>query len=148
MLPASYNETLKTFPEVSGKPAFIFKTAGDPLIEGGSTARIRRILTKKGFEVFHEYNYLMPANVFTGYDDRFSLIELDLTERIAERNASSILEGKKRLQKNGPLKRLGSFLAVFEHIGAKRLGKLSFYTTDACNLCGACVLKCPMQNIV
>lgn len=145
--PRIFFETLKAFPASKDKPAFLFKSAGDKELEGGSTARPRNILKRKGYRVFHEYNYLMPANVFVGYDDRFSVVELDLTDRITAKNAQLILDGKTRLQRNGPLKRLGSFLGVFEQIGSKRLGRRSFHTTDECNLCGACILKCPMQNI-
>lgn len=139
-------EFIADLPEVSGKDTFLFKTAGDPMLNGGSTARLRRKLRRKGYDVFHEYSYVMPANSFSAYDERFSMMLIRTAMDLADRIAPEIVQGRKRLQRNGPLKRMFALIGPLEHFGAKRLSRY-FTVSDHCNLCGLCVKRCPMNNI-
>ena len=67
--PRIFFEFIKTLPSVEDIPSFYFRTAGDPICNGGATTMVRKILQNKGYKVFHESLLVMPANVAFQYDD-------------------------------------------------------------------------------
>jgi len=52
--PRIFFEYLRTLPVGNQKKTFVFKTSGDPWMNGGSTALVRKELQKKGYEVCYE----------------------------------------------------------------------------------------------
>jgi ferredoxin/uncharacterized protein (DUF302 family) len=145
--PKIFFHFLNKLPKVSCKKAFTFKTAGDPLCSGGSTSLVRKHLNKKGYKVFHENLIVMPANVMLKYDNSLIKQLYEVAVKKVKRGAKEILLGKKNLQKNSLLLKIGSYLFnKAESSGATYFGKY-LITTDSCNLCGKCIRECPTGNI-
>ena len=145
--PKIFFDFLDRLPNVDDKKTFTFKTAGDPLCSGGSTSLVRKCLSKKGYKIFHENLIVMPANVMLKYDDSLIKQLYEVAVKKVKRGAKEILLGKKNLQKNSLLLKIGTYLFnKAESSGASYFGKY-LITTDSCNLCGKCIRECPTGNI-
>ncbi len=128
------------------KRAFIFKTSGDPFMNGGPTLLLRDRLNEKGYTVFYERLVVMPANVLVQYHDRLVKQLYNAAVEKTERMCEDILSGKVDLQKNGQLSGAAYLFSGLEWIGAPFFGK-DLKVRDSCNLCNECVRKCPKNNI-
>ncbi|NPV01099.1 MAG: hypothetical protein HPY53_06935 [Brevinematales bacterium] len=138
---------ISSLPESPGKQCFLFKSAGDFFWNGGSSSKARRILMKKGFDVFHETLFVMPANVFMRYPDPVIRNLYTLAKKTAEKSAGEILSGVRSLAKNGIINRI--FTRLFsngESFGVKLMGRRMRVSAD-CNRCGLCWRECPTGNI-
>ncbi|UYP46028.1 hypothetical protein NEF87_002313 [Candidatus Lokiarchaeum ossiferum] len=130
------------------KRVFLFKTAGDPLWLGGPTSLLRKRLKKKEFDVFYEFLEIMPANVVVSYDEKLVKQLYQLAEVDTRNQVQNILAGQRSLQKLGFFKSIFSLLfSTMESLGVKIVGKCFRVSLD-CTNCGACILGCPMQNII
>ena len=137
----------KMIPQVSGTKAFAFRTAGDPAMKSGSTSMVRKALKRKGFDVWYERRFIMPSNVFVKYEDEVTKQLYLLAEQMAEEMAAELVQSR-RLQKNGLLLRIGTFLfSKMETFGMRRMAKWAYKVDDACNLCLYCVKNCPTQTV-
>jgi flavodoxin/ferredoxin len=138
---------MRALPESPGKRLFLFKSAGDFFWNGGSSSKVRSTLAKKGFDVFHETLFVMPANVFMRYPDPVIKNLYTIAEKTAGKSAGEILSGARSLAKNGIFKRI--FTRLFsdgESFGVKRLGR-HMKVSSECNMCGVCWRDCPTGNI-
>ncbi|OHD56443.1 MAG: hypothetical protein A2Y33_15760 [Spirochaetes bacterium GWF1_51_8] len=145
--PRNFFEFIGTLPPGGGKKSFVFKSAGDPLLDGGATSMVRARLLKRGYEVFHETLFVMPANVMWRYSDEMIKDLIHIAERTAAKSVTGILKGDTCLQRNGILRRACSrMFSAGESFGVRRLGR-RMKVSDACNNCGVCVKICPMGNI-
>ncbi len=131
-----------------GKKAFIFRSSGDPFLNGGSTKMLRNQLEKKGFDVFNENLSIMPANVFLQFKDNLNKQLYQLAQIRIKKLAQDIMKRKVFLQKNSIILTIISKLFSFmETTGAKWLGKY-MKISDSCIKCFNCVRNCPTGNIV
>ncbi len=146
--PTIIYQFIKTLPNDTEKQVFLFKTAGDPLWQGGPTSLLRKRLKKKEFDVFYEFLEIMPTNVVIGYDEKLIKQLYRLAESDTRNHVHHLLDGHRSLQKMGFLKTILSLLfSVMESEGAKMIGKC-FRVSSACSNCGMCIKECPTQNII
>ena len=145
--PRIFFEFIKMLPSIKKKPSFYFKTAGDPLCNGGDTSRIRKQLLGKGYKVFHETLFVMPANVLYRYEDELVKQLYIKAQKKIKKIVKQILGGRKSLQLNNSFLRLFSYLFnKAESYGGSYFGKY-LYVTDICNHCNLCLDNCPTRNI-
>jgi ferredoxin/flavodoxin len=145
--PRIFFEFLALLPEGNQKKIFVFKSAGDPFMNGGSTALVRTALHKKGYIVTSERLFVMPANVLVRYRDSLIKQLYNTAIRRGKTMVTEILFDVPRLQKNTLFST--SITAVFsalEGFGGRFFGK-HLYCADTCNSCGICVQSCPTNNI-
>lgn len=138
----------EAFPHGSGR-IFIFKSAADnhPLNNAASEQLIR-ILGRKGYDVVHDFLYVMPCNWVITYQRRFNLQTVDKAQEKASQHARDLMTGVRSLM---PVYRGWRCIARFFHYlesnyGRKEFGK-SLRAKEDCNLCGHCIRNCPMKNI-
>jgi len=145
--PRIFFEFIEQLQDEKQKKTFIFKSAGDPFMEGRSTALVRKALQKKGYDVFYERLFVMPANVVIRYRDQLIKQLLNTAVQRTKTMVKEILSETKKLQKN-------TFFSTFattafsgmESYGARFFGK-NLHVSDSCNLCGDCFSNCPTNNI-
>lgn len=145
--PSIFFQFLNHLPISAEKNVFLFKTMGDPLLFGGSTYKVRKVLEKKGFNVFHEDFLVMPANLLLDYDINLKKQLYDTARRKISLYVNEILNLEKKLQPNSLFLRIiSSLFSSLETLGANYFGKFLKRTED-CNLCRKCVKLCPTENI-
>lgn len=145
--PHIFFDFLKKIPESNQKKTFVFKSSGDPFMNGGSTALVRKVLQQKGYHVFYEQLFVMPANVLIRLRDPL-IKQLYLTAiRRGKISAQEILAERVRLQNNTWfLTALTLVFSAMESSGARYFGK-HLTIADTCTECGICIQQCPTGNI-
>jgi len=129
------------------KKTFIFKSAGDPFMKGGSTALVRKALQKKGYDVFYERLFVMPANVLVRYPDRLIKQLYNTAVQRVKTMVYEILSETTKIQKNTFFSTfLTAAFSSMENFGARFFGK-NLHVSGSCNLCGICISNCPTNNI-
>jgi len=129
------------------KKTFIFKSAGDPFMKGGSTALVRKALQKKGYDVFYERLFVMPANVLVRYPDRLIKQLCNTTVQRAKTMVNEVILETTKFQKNTFFSTfLTAAFSSMENFGARFFGK-NLHVSGSCNLCGICISNCPTNNI-
>ncbi|MCK4287373.1 MAG: EFR1 family ferrodoxin [Candidatus Lokiarchaeota archaeon] len=145
--PRIFFEFIKSLPPAEVIPSFYFRTAGDPLCNGGATSMVRKILQRKKYKVFHESLLVMPTNVIIQYEDELIKQLFNAAKRNISKIVKEVLHNESHLQKNSLILRIISYLFnKAETIGAKYFGRY-LYVTDSCDQCNLCISKCPTGNI-
>jgi len=145
--PRIFFEYIRALPAGNQKKTFVFRSAGDPFMNGGSTALVRKILQRKGYDVFYERLFVMPSNVLIRYRDQL-IKQLYMTAvRQVKTMATDTLNRTKRLQNNTIISTILTVgFSTMESIGARFFGK-HLTITHMCNHCDICIRNCPTQNI-
>ncbi|MGN1043141.1 MAG: EFR1 family ferrodoxin [Christensenellales bacterium] len=125
--------------------AFFIKTGGESLVfNDASSAKINKILKKKGYDTVADYLYVMPYNMLYRHSDSMATKMWFTAKRKAAKDAEALLEGRReKLGRETPV----SF--IFRNVEQRFMhinGKL-FKVKDGCLNCGACVRTCPQKNI-
>ena len=129
------------------KKTFIFKVPGDAICHGGATTAVRKRLKMKGYNVFYEGIFVMPANVFVNFADSLKKQLHLIAKKQSKIVVREVLDGKVQLQRNTWFLRMFSYLfSTGESRGARKFGKYNKISED-CNLCQICVKNCPTNNI-
>ena len=116
-------------------------------MQGGSTAQVRKILQKKGYDVVYERMFVMPANVLVRYKNQLIKQLYNTALQRAKSMVNEILSETTKLQKNTFFSNfLTAAFSSMENFGARFFGK-NLYVSDYCNLCGICINNCPTHNI-
>ena len=138
----------QTLPDVKGKPAFIFKTSGEPFrFNDASSRALVRLLRKKGFAPMLDRHMLMPYNIVFRYKDALAkqmyLHTADLARVLAER----IVDGPPQELRYRPGNIVLSYLFRLQWFGALINGPLVRAKKSLCTGCGLCARLCPASNI-
>lgn len=137
----------KNLPKGKNRSFFIVKSPGDPFFNGGATHELRKILSKKRYEVMQEETIVMPANVFAGYRDEFIKKILVTAQKRVVDLSKKIVANRVSLHKNPLWLRFSTwFFSRLESFGSPIFGK-DLKINDNCNSCGLCKKICPMSNI-
>jgi ferredoxin/flavodoxin len=145
--PRIFFEFLKILPDGDQKKTFVFRSSGDPFMNGGSTALVRNALHKKGYIVFSEQLFVMPANVLVRYRDPLVKQLYNTAVRRGKTIVKEILLDVFRLQRNSLFSTYTTAaFSALEGFGARFFGK-HLHVADTCNRCGICVQRCPTNNI-
>ena len=145
--PRIFFEFVNRLPVGNQKKTFVYKSAGDPFMNGGSSALVRKALQTKGYDVSYERLFVMPANVLIRYKDPIIKHLYTTAVRHVKTMTTEILSGKQRLQNNTIISTaLTAGFSSMESIGARFFGK-HLTVTSSCNHCGICIQNCPTKNI-
>lgn len=140
-------ERLPSLEGEGGKPAFLLRTAGDPLLNGGATAMVRERLLASGYAVLRDDLAIMPANVLLRYDERLVKQLLIAAECVAHRAAAGIVATQVSLPRETLATRVVSRLfSGAEARGARWFGR-HHRVSSACTACGVCARECPTGNV-
>jgi ferredoxin/flavodoxin len=137
---------IERLPVGQGQRTFVFRDSADPLWHGGATSMVRARLKRRGYDVFYENLFVMPANIFIKYDDRLVKQLYNKAVSKARVAAIEILAGRSRLQRNSVFLRTLGWFSVMEGVGARFFGK-HLRASTACTLCNQCARDCPTGNI-
>lgn len=145
--PRIFFEFIEQLQDGKQKKTFIFKSAGDPFMQGGSTALVRKALQKKGYDVLYERLFVIPANVLVRYQDRLIKQLYNTAVQRVKTMVNEILSETTKIQKNTFFSNfLTAAFSSMENYGARFFGK-NLYVSKSCNLCGICISNCPTNNI-
>lgn len=145
--PAIFHQFIKRLPLNENKRAFYFKTAGDPIFNGGSNHLVRKNLSSRGYKIFNESLLVMPSNVLIQYNEELVKQLYNTAIKKIVITVDQILSYHTTLQKDNLLVRLFSNLFnKSETIGAKYFGKY-LYALNNCSQCQLCIKHCPTNNI-
>lgn len=140
-------ELIDRLPLLGGSPAFVLRTAGDPLLNGGATTPVREALLARGYGAFRDDLIIMPANMLLRYDERLVKQLLRKAESVAARAARGIAALEVSLPRESPAVIAAARLfGAGETRGARRLGR-RIRVSAACDGCGRCARECPTGNI-
>lgn len=77
---------------------FVFKSAADNhRINNAASEELIRILEDKGYDIFHDFLYLMPCNWLISYERRFNLQIIDKAKEKAAYHARELMKGSRVL---------------------------------------------------
>jgi ferredoxin/flavodoxin len=125
---------------------FLFKTAGDSFLFGGSSRNLRLKLAGKGWRLSHESFFHMPANVTSSAKpDKIKRLT-DAARQQTEYVTAEICSGIRKTLPDTGAQRLGSLIHKLEDKGCHRASK-NWLVNQNCTLCGLCVKQCPTNNI-
>jgi len=146
--PTNVLEFARTLPSVK-KSLFIFKSAADNhQVNNAASEMLERILTQKGYDVFHDFLYMMPSNFMIGYPKAFNLQMIDAVAKKARMHASEIMN---RTRVKLSISKMWHLIAACVHYLESNYGRhyfgQSLNATLECNLCGTCIKNCPIGNI-
>ena len=125
---------------------FIFKTAGDPMLNGGSTQTIREMLRTKAWESIHDSLFVMPSNVGKNPNPEMIKHLALIAQKHAEQVTSDINGG---IIVSEPKSKLNGIFKAFGKMESKGASKNSdrWRVNEDCIHCGKCVSNCPTKNI-
>ena len=140
---------VKTLPTLCGKRAFVFKTSGEGLhLNDGSSQKLIKILSKKGYDVLFERHFVMPYNMIYRHSDEMAKQMWIYAKAMTALSAKEIEDGVRKKTKQNAFKM--AFTAVFRTIEqpfAHVHGPLFKVNTKKCIQCGKCIKICPQANI-
>ncbi len=127
--------------------AFVFSTCAAPLYFNDiASFKVKKLLVDKGFNVFYERQFYMPANIALKYNDEISKqlcnAAADKSKIMSEEISNSLV--RIRRDKIGPM--LISWLYAIEKSAWKRIPK-DFLVLETCTKCKKCIQACPLDNI-
>jgi ferredoxin/flavodoxin len=125
---------------------FLFKTAGDPMFEGGSLLPITRKLSTLGGKCVQQSLFVMPPNMGRNRSKEAIKHMAVIADKQAQRVATKLAEGIINKEKDSLLSPLFGLFARLEKRGARQMSS-SWTVSDECIHCGKCVRECPTRNI-
>ncbi len=145
--PEMMEQFLKRLPAAEGKPAFIFKTSGEPFFtNNASSLGIDRLLKKRGYRLFYERHFIMPYNIGFRYPDEIVRQLYILAEKLSIKTARDLANDISCPPSYNPAAILISLLLRIEWPLARLNGRM--YGVDrSCSRCQKCVKECRAGNI-
>ncbi len=146
--PKTVYDFVKKFDKKSTRArAFIVKTSGEPVrMIDASAIKLKKILRKKGYDVFGEYDYVMPYNIIFRHTDAMAYRMWSVARQLIPLDCRDITDGKTHLPKRVPFGGFVTAILRIQQWGGRFNGK-RYKTTDDCVMCGMCVRDCPARNI-
>ena len=152
-LPDHIRDKMNQLKEGSGKKIFL---VGNCAVFTGDTGMYwKKILGKKGYDVFYVDHLLMPINInIPGWNlwkvpdkEKHAKI-LAKAEAYLKEVCSSILEGKRKIDGTSPFSR---FFGWLQRAGLQTFTEMArkYFMCDSekCTRCGLCYRMCPVNNI-
>lgn len=147
--PKFFLQQIKTLPKVNDKPAFIFKTSGEPFgFNKASSWTLSRHLKKQGYQLMMDRHLLMPYNIIFRYKDPLAKQMYIHTYDMAKVIAYDIKTKQKHKVRFNILHLPIMYLFRIQWFAAKINGPLFHVKKDICTSCGLCASVCPTENIV
>ena len=147
--PRYFIKQIKKMPKVNNKPAFIFKTSGEPFgFNRISSWSLTHLLKRKGYQIMMERHLLMPYNIMFRYQDALAKQMYIHTHQMAKVIAYDVKINRKRHIKFNPLYLPIMYVFRVQWLGAKLNGPLFHAKKHLCTSCGVCESVCPTNNII
>ncbi|MEN8905166.1 MAG: EFR1 family ferrodoxin [Clostridiales bacterium] len=145
--PRIFYKFLNILPKTDNKKSFLFKTAGDFFMNGGTTKEIKQLLRKKGYNVAYEELFIVASNLGIRLSNNLYKKLFETSKFQINTMVEDINKGKTKLVKENLIFTIISIVfSSFESIGTKFL-KLHFRVKSNCTKCNKCVNLCPQNNI-
>ena len=140
---------VKRFPEDAGLKAAVFKTAGEPFcLNKSSSAYMKRILDKKGYDFMAEKHILMPYNILFRYEDALAKQMYVFMQNATCEFARIVADRRRELIKSTAAGcAVSAIMRPIMWKGAKLNGRLYSASKKKCVMCMKCVRECPTGNI-
>lgn len=138
----------KALPQTTDKPAFIFKTSGEPFRFNGASSRpLVRILRRKGFLPGLDTHLLMPYNIMFRYRDALAKQMYLHTQGMAAVIADRAARGDWDTLRYNPFTVALMAVLRLQWFGAWINGPMIHVDKRKCVGCGLCAANCPAGNI-
>jgi ferredoxin len=145
--PRFFLQFIKALRRVDNKPAYIFKTSGEPFrMNNVSSRALIHMLRKKGFVPMLEQHMLMPYNIMFRYKDALAKQMYLHTKNMGEVFADKIATGTIQKFRYNPFAVFLMYLLRVQWFGAFLNGALIHAKKTQCTGCGLCVKICPARN--
>ncbi len=145
--PGMVEAFIRKLPRANGTPAFVFKTAGEPLpINNASSFWIHSLLKMKGYRLTYERHFLMPYNIKFRFPDEVVKQIYTLSKKLAVKLARDFVGGVS----DGPRYNLPALLVAWVMLIFRPLARFNgkmYRVGGACNQCRKCQRECPAGNI-
>lgn len=145
--PPIFERFVKTMKRVKGIKTFVYSTCAGPLyLNDIASYGFIDVLKERGFHVFYERQFYMPANIATRYNDNVSKQLCMAAQVKSRRMAMELFKGTRRLRRD----KIGPMILQWLYKGEKYAWKWlpkDFIVQKSCSHCGRCVAQCPMDNI-
>lgn len=126
---------------------FVYKTSGEPVrMSDVSSLKLKKILRRRGYDMFCEYQYIMPYNIIFRHTDTAAYKMLTTAKSLVPIDVADILNGTPHLPEKVPFGGFIAWILRIEQPGARLIGR-GFKPTAKCTNCGKCVRGCPVHNI-
>jgi len=146
--PQFFLRFVKSLPKADDRPAFIFKTSGEPFhANSASSMPLVRLLRKKGFCPMLERHLLMPYNIMFRYPDALAKQVYLHTREMTNLIAFDVAKGGRHTLRCMPWTLVCMYLFRLQWFGAWINGPLITVKPELCTGCGLCAANCPAQNI-
>jgi len=146
--PKFFLQFVRTVSNVKQIPAFIFKTSGEPFhYNNASSFPLKRILSKKGFQVIMEEHLLMPYNIIFRYSDSLVKQMLLHNQKMAEVIAWKLQRKQYSPPKYDVFHILLMYVFRLQWLGAKINRPFIRVSKNKCISCGLCARECPAGTI-
>jgi ferredoxin/flavodoxin len=147
--PRPVDEWIKNIPASKGVSAAVLSISGGGETLTNTACRISSIkeLEKKGYLVFYEEMFIMPANCFMKYSATLHAMILKAMPEKVERAVGEITARVGRRTKPYIVDRVLSKIGALVKKLGKSFGK-KLHASSLCNGCGWCAQHCPTGNIV
>ena len=137
----------KRLPKTDAKSAFIISTAGGESPANYASSRLLiNILSKKGFDVFYNRQFIMPSNFMVKDGEAKVSQNIAAANEAAPQTAQEIINCTEFQQPKSFAALVLQFFGRAEQPCAKLMGKF-FYADENCSMCGICAENCPNNNI-
>ena len=147
--PRLFLKTVQTLPNVAKqKPAFIFKTAGEPFpLNRASSWGVIRALKRQGYDILMDRLLLMPYNILFRYPKSLAKQMYFHTNLMAELIACDVIQKRKKPIVSYPWTWVVMMIMRIQWVAAKVNGPLFIAKKRICIQCGVCQKMCPSDNI-
>jgi ferredoxin len=146
--PNIVTQFIKRFPKENNKKLFIFRTAGGVApINYNVSKHIISKLSNRGYDVFYERLFSIGSNWIVKFDDQIMKQLYTATKKKVSIMCKELSEGKVRILKTGPMRKL--LMGIIGYLGPKamRIVGKDYRVSKSCNHCGNCIRNCPADNI-
>ncbi len=144
--PPLVEKIIKRLPQTITRKCFILKTSGSPFAMGGTTSRLKGILSKRNWILKYETLVPMPSNFIVRYQDGFIKLNAEMAMKQADKIADDLKNENWKTIPAGKLAVALCAMARMERIGAVMYGHFLKVESN-CIKCGKCVQNCPTRNI-
>lgn len=147
-IPRLVLDFLKKLDQCNELKTFVFFTcAGIGAENSYAPLQIKKVLSKKGFDIVYERFFPVASNWMVKFKDEAVKKLHKVTYKKVSRTIDEIFEGKERYIHTGFVQRI--IFPIVTHFSSNffRIVAKDLYANETCIKCGLCIKKCPTNNI-
>ena len=146
--PKKVIDFIKKLSKVNFKNTFLISTTGETNIINNSCSKLLiKILSKKGYYVFYDKQFEMPANLIVKDNETKVESKINKIKEETPNTVNNILNIVSQKQYTNIISDIMAIIGKLELLGLLISGKL-FYVNKECISCGICAVNCPNKNII